>query len=672
MVEAPGSIATWCDRLLDGVVVVLATWTVVYHVCLVTRLGSTSAVVLETVVLAVTVGALRRRPSSTSLVSKGAVPPSGTPTDVGDSGAVGRGLLAVTTAAALVAAIAMALAAAWAFVWIPWLVAAVAGSLWAGRWLVRHPRPASTPPPVGEGWTGVGVLAWALGLGLWSLWTLAPDPDDLFYVNLSEWVARHGEFPIQDTLFSNLRYPMSNWPPVASYDGLIGVVARLTGAHAATVEYVVVTPLATFLAVLALWRLLRAWRVGHSFWVLSTALVFLLFDGASYASPGNLFLTRLWQGKILLLCIVVPVLLAQGLRYVERPLRSRVPPLALGGIAAVGLTTTGIFLVPILAVGVMAPLALRDRSRALLGFLALALYPLAAGAVTLAIGGRAPDDFGSRRSYRFDASWIGSQILFSHLVGFVVVVAMLLGALLVPHPEARLTSGILVLATGYVFVPGAMRASYDLSGLGPTLWRISWAASVAALVGVLAGHGLSRVTQPVLRRRSGLRSWQRWDTPLACLVVMGLLAGFGRPIWSAESGAEIRSPFHWQRSYSSRHVAAAILAVTSPGDLVLAPDPVSITIAVTTTDVKTVAPRDYYLDYLQDVPSFHYRQRLKLVRYVNDDIPGHVPGIAEDLDLLRVDVACTLAGDEDRSDTIAAAGFRPLLTTPYYRCLIRD
>jgi len=670
MVEAPGSIATWCDRLLDGAVVVLATWTVVYHLCVVTRLGTTSALALETVVLAVTVGGVRGKSSSAPLVSKREVAPS-SPTDVRDTGAVGRGLFAITMAAALTAAIAMALAATWAFVWIPWLVAAVAGSLWAGRCLARHPGRASKPPRVEEGWTGVGVLAWALALGLWSLWTLAPDPDDLFYVNLSEWVARHGEFPIKDTLFSDLVYPMANWPPVASYDGLVGVVARLTGAHAATVEYVVVTPLATFLAVLALWRLLRAWRVHHCFWLLSTALVFLLFDGTSYASPGNLFLTRLWQGKILLLCIVVPVLLVHGLRYVERPVRGRVPPLVLGGIAAVGLTTTGIFLVPILAVAVMAPLTFRDRSRALLGFLALALYPLAAGAVTLVLGGRAADDFGSRRSYRFDASWIGNQILFTHVVGFVVVVAMLLGALLVPHPQARLTTGILVLATGYVFVPGAMRASYDLTGLGPTLWRISWAASVAALVGVLAGYGLSRVIHQVLRRWRA-RSWQRWETPAACLVVMGLLAGFGPPIWSAESGAEIRSPFHWQRSYASRDVAAAILAVTRPGDVVLAPDPVSITIAITTTDVKTVAPRDYYLDYLQDVPAFHYPQRLELVHYVNHDTPGHVAGIEQDLDLLRVEVACTLAEDKDRADTIAAAGFRPLVTTAYYRCLIRD
>jgi hypothetical protein len=60
------------------------------------------------------------------------------------------------------------------------------------------------------------------------------------------------------------------------------------------------------------------------------------------------------------------------------------------------------------------------------------------------------------------------------------------------------------------------------------------------------------------------------------------------------------------------------------------------------------------------------------VHYVNHDTPLHVPGIAHDLSLLGVDVACTSAQDRHRSDTIEAAGFRPLLTTAYYRCLIRD
>jgi hypothetical protein len=36
-----------------------------------------------------------------------------------------------------------------------------------------------------------------------------------------------------------------------------------------------------------------------------------------------------------------------------------------------------------------------------------------------------------------------------------------------------------------------------------------------------------------------------------------------------------------------------------------------------------------------------------------------------------VDVACTTSVDKRRYRVIRAAGFRPLLTTTYYRCLAR-
>jgi hypothetical protein len=665
MVDAR-STAAWCDRILDVVVLLLATWTISYDVCVVLGAGTTFALVLWVVVL----GAALVGHRSATFAAEVSVEVPDTGPGPGRTAATDRErvLVWITLGAALVAAVSVAVSGPWVLVWVPWYVATGSGLLWAAGRLGRRRAPRVSPLPPDGKWTSFGVVAWAVGLAVLSMWTLRGNPDDLFYVNVSQWVAEHGDFPVKDTLFSNLAYPMANWPPVASYEGLIGVVARLTDARAATVEYLVATPVATFLAVLALWRLLRAWGVRPVFWVLSTALVFLLFDGtSSYATPGNLFLTRLWQGKVVLLCVVVPVLLVAALRYVERPTRHRLPPLVLGGIAAVGLSTTGMFLVPIVAVAALAPLALRDRARALGGFAALAGYPVATVVLTVAMGGRSADDFGARRLYRFDASWVGNQLLLTELVGFVVVLAMLLGVVLVPHPQARLTTGLLVLASGFVFIPGAMRASYDLTGLGPTLWRLSWGATIAALVGVLAAYGGSRV----LRRIPPLAGRGRALAVLSCGATMAVLAAFGPPLWAPDTGTSLKSPFHWQRSYSSRAVVSHILDATRPGDLVLAPDPVSITLAITTTDVKSVAPRGYYMGYLRDVPSFHYPERLALVDYVNDQIPADTSGIADDLDLLGVDVACVTLHDTERFDVIAAAGFRPLLTSSYYKCLIR-
>jgi hypothetical protein len=75
--------------------------------------------------------------------------------------------------------------------------------------------------------------------------------------------------------------------------------------------------------------------------------------------------------------------------------------------------------------------------------------------------------------------------------------------------------------------------------------------------------------------------------------------------------------------------------------------------------------------YLENTPSFHYPERLTLVHYVNHLTPRDVPGIAHDLRVVGVDVACTRRQDHHRYAVIRAAGFRPLLTSTYYRCLTR-
>ena len=114
-----------------------------------------------------------------------------------------------------------------------------------------------------------------------------------------------------------------------------------------------------------------------------------------------------------------------------------------------------------------------------------------------------------------------------------------------------------------------------------------------------------------------------------------------------------------------------ILEVTRPGDLVLAPDAVSITLAVTTTDVRAVAPRDYYLANLRGQPGFHYAERLRLVRYVNDDNGWRTPGIAQALHTLGVRVVCLPVLDHRRVGVVEAAGYTPFLRSSAYRCLQR-
>ena len=96
---------------------------------------------------------------------------------------------------------------------------------------------------------------------------------------------------------------------------------------------------------------------------LTAALVFLAFDAAHHMTFGAFFANRMWQGKVLLLSLGVPLLFALLHDYVDRPDRRRLALLFAAGVAAVGLSTTGIFLVPVIAGGSLLTLLLRRPRR---------------------------------------------------------------------------------------------------------------------------------------------------------------------------------------------------------------------------------------------------------------------------------------------------------------------
>jgi len=652
-----GAAPAWCDRLLDGAVLVTAAWTIAYHVSLLADLGAAAALGITVVVLGGWLAA-RWRLRTPAL----AVPASA---DVRLPELLRSGGAWVTLGAALVAAVSLAVDAPWVLVWGPWLVAAVAGTLTAVRFLARVPGPAADPeaePGTAEPsspWGALVALGWAVAMAVVSVTLVRANPDDLFYVNLSQWVADTGDFPLRDTVFSNLDFPISNWPPMASYDAGAGTLAWLAGIHAGTVVYVVVPPIVAFLSVLAMWRLLHAWRMPYATIALSLALVFLLLDSdpVSYGAPGTLFVTRLWQGKVILLCLLVPWLLTRLVRYADRPTRPGALWLLTGGVAAVGLTTTAMFLVPLIALAGAVPL-LRDRRHALTAFATTALYPLGAGVVTTAVGGHSADAFEARKLYRFSGEWIAHAVFLDGFLAVVGVAAVLLGCLLIPHRAARVTSGISAAAFGVVLVPGVTELGYDLVGLGPTLWRLSWACTIAVLVGVL-----------VVRLALLLRGRRSRNVAVVALLTGALLAVLGEPIWMQ---GRWRPPFQWQRSETEMALTARLLDDLPAGARILAPESLAITVAVTTTDVKTVAPRDYYMDYLEDEPRFHYEERLRLVRFINGTSGQHLEtpaSLRRALEKVPVDVACVPRTKPPRVHALEAVGMRQFLVTRDFRCL---
>lgn len=654
------------DAVLDSAVFLLAAWTVSYHLCLVTGIAAGWAALVEVLVLPFCLRLAWRasRPGEPSETGREPVVAGAPRTAIAAPPAVPRALAAATALSAVSASVLFAARVGpWWLTWTLWLGAAVAGTAGAlfGTPPVGHGRQTGAGPgPVGDGDVRAGgtfaALAWAGGLATFSLFLNRPDADDAYYLNLAGWVTEHGTFPLRDTIMSDLDYPATYWPPVASYDGLVGALARFSPLATLDVAYFVVPALGAFLAVLALWRLLRVWNVAAVGVALTLACVFLLWGGDHHYSFGNHFIGRIWQGKILFLWLMVPLLLCYLQRFVQGPSLRRLAALSAAGVAGVGLSTNAMFLVPLVAAGGTAPLIFRAARHGAAGFLATAAYPLGAAGVTLAVGGYVGADYASMTEIIVPA-WLTHLVLGDGVRAATALFAVLAGALVLRRRDSRVTVGALATVAAVMYAPAMPMFVFEVTGLGRTTHRVLWILPVAGLVGALGAAVVSATR---------IRTVQ-YGVPL--ILAAGLIVS-GTPLWSpSNSPARLTGLPQWKLPPGTVVAAQQIEAHTRPGDTVLAPYELSHTLAITDPPVTPVLPRTFFANSLEGAPGFHATQRLYLKEFAKGYLaPSQMHGIPRALRLVGVDMVCLDRGNLAGARLLEQEGHTLTLRVPAVRC----
>jgi hypothetical protein len=129
----------------------------------------------------------------------------------------------------------------------------------------------------------------------------------------------------------------------------------------------------------------------------------------------------------------------------------------------------------------------------------------------------------------------------------------------------------------------------------------------------------------------------------------------------------------WKRDPEEVALAQRAIDAAEPGDMILAPRNLAITITVMTTRVKTVAPREYFMDYLRDEPGFHFTQRQTLLDFAAEEYVMMMdkPDVAAALTALHVDEVCLPTESDQRKDFLRDEGYRTVILSPSYTCLTR-
>lgn len=557
-----------------------------------------------------------------------------------------RSRVAAYAVLAVLAALGCAVLTGSAFL-LPWalaLVLAVVSVMWSrGSGSALAPRPTI----VGSSWAHLAALGLAVAVGVLVLFVLNPSRDDVYYLNRAAWVAEQGTWPDRDTMFGPLTHPATYGAglPIAALEEAYGSLARLFGVRAAGLAYLVANPVFAALSVWCTWRLVRTWTAARTTWHALAALVVAvavpLFAGSGLL--GEFAYAREWQGKVVVILLVMPLVWVHLTRLARGAPGERWSIAMLGvlGVAWCGLTITApIFAALLAGVGVLATLLLPDRRAQLaLGVVALAAAPVLTGIATVlsSSGPVAEENFVSEPALVW-AKVLGDDRLVVVLLG----VALLLGPLCTLGREARVIAGLASVVTLGVLLPGLFDLVDALTGTGPIAVRMLLTAPVAVLVGLLVTGLADALPSParVAAYAPGL---------VAAVVVLGL-ALTGTSVWSRDAHAFLVGSPTWKVKAVDRERVEAVLAERPGPGPVLLPPAESRTLAITTTEVVAVVPRDYYVQFVQETQDQH-DARYAFRRFMDPQMLDPRPAkLAESLETLDVSLACVpgRAGKQQR------------------------
>lgn len=505
-------------------------------------------------------------------------------------------------------------------VWIlPWLFAAVAVAVAV---CVAARRPPHNDH-VRQWWCAdLIVVGIGLALATLSLMVFTTDGDDTYYVNRAVATAQLGHIPTSDVIFTHQALPpiAGAGLPLGTMEVLQGAMARLIGVSAGSIAYYVTPPVGTFLAVWALWRLLRTWAPRRVLACFFLGCVYLLFSGAEPYSFGNFFLTRMWQGKVVFVAWLVPVLYTYLTSWARQRNARTGTLLMVGGVAGLGLTASATFAFPLVMAAGSLGLLVRREWRSLAVPIAAAAFPFVVGFIATRLYPVAPASTGLHPIWEIyqDAMNFG-------VVGAIGGLALWTAPWLARSgAAARVVAGIGAISV-VLLTPGLFTLITETQGLGETLWRTLWAVPGPALVGLLAAVPSSRLAP--------------WSGVVPGAAAAALLIGFGHPIWNVAEVHVISRP-GWKTQPTHLRQARDILDHYDGPGTVLAPYYTMRAISLITVRTKAVNARSWYAELLPEAPS-RTRERFALTDLVEGRIPHADPDqVRKELADLNVGAAC--------------------------------
>jgi hypothetical protein len=456
---------------------------------------------------------------------------------------------------------------------------------------------------------------------------------------------------------------------VHSYELWNGAVAYLTGVPAIYVFHWISAAVAALLVPLAHAKLFRLLTPRWWLWSVAVLTVILVAAGETHRWYGNFAFVRIWQGKAVFLSVFLPLIYAYGLRFGVEPTLRGWTLLCAAQIAAVGCTSTALWVAPVTAL--LALLCTLRPSRESLSVVALgalsSVYVLGVAWIAKNTMHGLAVAWAARRGPPGGLLLHGALVTVlgdSRLLLFGIATLLVAGAV-APPGIARRFAAVCPLAVLLGLLNPYITDWVKASLIGPLYWRAMWALPVPILMTLV-------LTSPL--RLGGGRSWSMLGRGL-CL---GLVAGFVLlvPRYSALSATNHvqlgwprlkvpEGPYRW---------AAAVNRSVPPGTQVAVPPEIDPWVGTFHHHAHPLKAHVYLRDVFVGRENARDRRWIQKALATPELVDGAPRQFREGLDRFHVRAVClanSRLGDTART-ILAQAGFHRAIYADDYELWVRS
>jgi len=450
------------------------------------------------------------------------------------------------------------------------------------------------------------------------------DADDVIYVPKVLYLLAHPQARMDGLIPELAHNPVLSLPKAAatyyptSYEFIQAVFAHVTGADFLTIYYVLAPCAAAIFGVLLIILNLRLLgQSAHTAAICAALLIpMFLLMGESHRSFGNFTLVRIYQSKCVFIFTGIQAFIAASLLFFREPGASRWVALLVVVLAIVGVTTSALVMIPLLAIPLFVSWwCTESHQRVTTVGIAygLALLPVASFALDYRRYALERAGFGSDINAGFPSTFMGQVELVTgglSLPPTFAAFALALGVCLYAwrtrqHAFLLLWTAItMALYLNPWSAPGIMRFFTTEN----VYWRLCYLLPIPLTIGMSIGYGIARI---------GLDSKAGRLLPWMALLALGVaVIVVPTSVMRHGNGVRIAPPGLTLDAYAAD--ARASLRFAKPG-AILAPISLAQDMALLSADHTLVMTRvDFMRNALFKDPG-EFNRRDRAVKFVTGD-----------------------------------------------------